>query len=123
MAVRRRAISQLRLMGYTVNQIAGRVGVSGRTVLRDLESIGQEVTARLEPEMIDGVVVDALYGYKTLHERAMADYATAESGSVRLRYLQMAVKSLADLHKFLKCMRLFPKGGMLDLNAREGDGE
>ncbi len=120
---RRREVFQLRQMGYTAKEIGERLMVSERTVLRDLDSIGQEVTASLQHK-IDDVVVDAFLRYETLHQRAFAEHVRAKPGSTQsVRALQAALGALASQVRFMKLSRLFPKGGLLDLDAREGDGE
>jgi len=117
---RRREVFQLRQMGYTAKEIGERLMVSERTVLRDLDSIGQEVTASLQNK-IDDVVLDAFLRYETLHQRSFAEHVRAKPGSTQsVQALQAALGALASQHRFMKSCRLFPKGGLLDLDAGDG---
>lgn len=111
MADRRRVVFQLRQMGHTAKQIAGTLGVSERSILRDLTRIRQEVTASLQPQEILDLVVDTILQYDTLSQEAFRDFWTAKPGSSqRGRAMRMVLRAVTSKFKFMEKMGLLPKG-------------
>lgn len=107
---RQKMVIQLRQMGYSHPQIAGLVGVSEKTVWRDLKEIRTRVRGELSPSRVSDIVIDGYMKYTTLYEKAMIDYTGAQVGSLtRSRNLEVALKANMLGLRLLQDVHILPK--------------
>ncbi len=111
---RRRRVVRLHLAGMTSGQIGAALGVTARTVEKDLVYIRREVLGALSPSRIQELVADAHLVNRTVRELAFAEFhkikpSGKDESLARAKLLETALRAnIVDI-RLWQDMRVFPK--------------
>lgn len=115
-AIRRSGVWEMLCCGQSVDDIAKHYGVSTKTIERDLDwweaKLGyQTEQLKIDPKKAAVDIGKTAAKLQKIHEDAYVEYAAAQNGAFKARFLQTAVQALVLRHKVLADAGYLPKVG------------